>query len=329
MPLKLSYNQVKENIESLSFKVLSIEYENSRSKLLLKCVNNHQWYACYSDIIHKKNGCPYCAGNAKLSYEQVKESIKNLGFILLSTEYINSQTKILLKCKFGHTWYAKYSHLINEKSGCPHCAGNAKFSYEQVKETIENLGYKLVSKEYINSQTKLDVECKFGHIFSITYNNLVNNGRGCSQCHKLNNRGETSPNWKGGKQLIDNYLRDYISEWKKNILVSKNYTCQITGKVGGRLHVHHASENFINIRDKVISKLGLDKNKQVKDYTEEEINNITNLFLAYHDSITAECINKDVHNLFHSLYTRHNNTYEQYLEFKQRYNDGEFKDLNL
>ena len=54
-------------------------------------------------------------------------------------------------------------------------------TYEEVKEYIENCGYKLLSKEYINNHTKLKLKCPKGHIFELRFNDFKN-GQRCRQC---------------------------------------------------------------------------------------------------------------------------------------------------
>ena len=38
------------------------------------------------------------------SYEYVKKTIEDAGFILLEKTYVNNITKMLLVCKKGHIW---------------------------------------------------------------------------------------------------------------------------------------------------------------------------------------------------------------------------------
>ena len=41
-----------------------------------------------------------------------------------------------------------------------------KFSYEQAKDIVESVeGFVLLSQEYIDTKTKLDVKCPVGHVF--------------------------------------------------------------------------------------------------------------------------------------------------------------------
>ena len=46
-----------------------------------------------------------------------------------------------------------------------------KLTYEEVKEYVDSQGYRLISKEYIKSNIKLEMICPNGHI---CYISLVN-----------------------------------------------------------------------------------------------------------------------------------------------------------
>jgi len=43
-----------------------------------------------------------------------------------------------------------------------------KLTYEFVKEQFEDDGYELLSKEYVNSGSKLSCRCSNGHLYSIS-----------------------------------------------------------------------------------------------------------------------------------------------------------------
>lgn len=119
----------------------------------------------------------------KHSYEYVKNYIENFGYILLSEEYIDANKKIKIMCNKGHIYEATFSQFKYQNQRCPYCSGNAKFTYEYVKDYIESFGYTLLSKEYVNSKTHLLVRCECGHEYLVTFSNFKK-GRRCNECNK-------------------------------------------------------------------------------------------------------------------------------------------------
>ena len=57
-----------------------------------------------------------------------------------------------------------------------------KKSYNEIKEYVEKENYKLISKEYINSSTKLKMICDKGHECEISFGNFKY-GKRCRQCY--------------------------------------------------------------------------------------------------------------------------------------------------
>jgi hypothetical protein len=57
-----------------------------------------------------------------------------------------------------------------------------RLTYEFVKESFEKEGYELLSREYINSRTKLKYKCPKGHEHSISWNNWQQ-GERCPYCN--------------------------------------------------------------------------------------------------------------------------------------------------
>lgn len=117
-----SYDYVKNFIEIKSasgYRLLSKEYINSNEHLLVICDKGHK-YPVNFDNFHTGYRCPTCAGNVKYEYEKVKQDFEEAGYILLSTEYVNNHSRMLVICDKGHhTDKSYYSILLG--TGCNTC----------------------------------------------------------------------------------------------------------------------------------------------------------------------------------------------------------------
>lgn len=141
--------------------------------------------------------------------------------------------------------------------------------------------------------------------------------------------GENHPGWKGGVTPIKKHLEGLpvVSRWFDDSKKQVNYTCELTGKVGCKLHTHHLKA-FSTIVLEAHELHNIRIKPQVKDYTEEELHKLEEYVTSWHkDTSNAVVLCKEVHDLFHNLYKYGGNTPEQFKEFKERYIAGEFKDL--
>ena len=133
--------------------------------------------------------------------------------------------------------------------------------------------------------------------------------------------------YKGGISPISIYLRSLNSQWFEDCKQKANYTCQLTGKHGGNLNTHHLKA-FSTIVIEAHNLHNIQIKDQVKDYTQEELKLLEEYVESWHkDNSNGVVLSEDVHKLFHSLYGKGDNTKEQYEEFKQRYLNGEFKEI--
>jgi hypothetical protein len=101
---------------------LSEKYVNCRTKLSFKCKKGHVWNAKPHDVKYSKSWCPVCSNSIKLTIEEMREIANKRGGKCLSNEYINSHTKLLWECKYGHQWDAKPSCIKNDNKWCPICS---------------------------------------------------------------------------------------------------------------------------------------------------------------------------------------------------------------
>ena len=186
MSKKLTYDFVKDYIENKhpGCKLMSDKYVNSKTKLDIVCENGHIFSVCFNSITNMNSWCPVCAGLKKHNYESVKEFIENRhpGCKLISTEYVNSKTKLDIVCENGHEFSTCHDN-IHQNKWCGYCSRNKKLTHKFVKEFIENKhsGCKLASQEYINSTELLSIKCENGHEFSMAYA-YVQQNQWCPEC---------------------------------------------------------------------------------------------------------------------------------------------------
>ncbi len=99
----------------------STTYKNQKSKLLWQCKFGHTWWATPTSIMHLNSWCPVCAGNQKLTIEQMHILVAEKGGKCLSDLYNNSKSKLLWECASGHQWYASPFSIKIRNSWCPMC----------------------------------------------------------------------------------------------------------------------------------------------------------------------------------------------------------------
>lgn len=242
---KPTYDFVKESFESEGYILISSTYIDSKTKLSYECPKGHQHSITWSDW---RTGCrcPYCAGKAKPTMEQVRVSFEQEGYILLSTNYVNSSTKLDYICPDGHRHSITWSDWNNSGCRCPYCAHNIKMTIDNIRDSFIIEGYKLVSTEYINSQIKLDYICSFGHVHSISWNNWTQGYR-CPTCKAINMSGPGNPNWHLGASL-----EKYCEAWK-----DKEYKHDIRDRDQNKCLNPYC--NSVNPDDLVIHHINYDK----------------------------------------------------------------------
>lgn len=116
----------------------------------------------------------------------------------------------------------KNNEQRNSKNGCcEKCkkemlSNKFKLDYDTIKRNIEIEGYKLISKDYKNSKTKLEIKCpNCKNTFMMTYSNFHTNKQRCPKCGR-------EKQYKNQK-LTYKYIKNEIEKDKKYILLSKEY----------------------------------------------------------------------------------------------------------
>lgn len=126
-----------------------------------------------------------------------------------------------------------------------------------------------------------------------------------------------------GYESLNKLVRGRITEWKKSSMKQCNYCCVITGSK--EFEIHH-----LYPVNKILSDIFVKYNLQYKDfseYTTDELDNIISLFIDEQNKYPfGVCVRKDIHELYHSLYGKGNNTPEQWDIFVKNLKDGKYND---
>ena len=88
-----------------------------------------------------------------------------------------------------------------------------KFTYQEVKEYIENEGYELLSEEYKGNKIPLVVKCPNGHIINtLTFDNFKNKGKRCKYCRKQQVAKLYRKSYEEVKEYIESFGYKLLSD---------------------------------------------------------------------------------------------------------------------
>ena len=177
--VRLSITEMRDLAQTRVGKCLSTEYHDNKTNLEWQCKEGHTWKMTPSSVKHQGSWCPYCAGRAHLTIEEMRALAKEKGGKCLSEKYVNNKTDLLWQCKDGHTWNAVPDSIKHQGSWCPICR---LVTIEELQELAKSRGGKCLSTVYVNMHTKLHWECVRGHTWYTGPINIKYRGAWCPYC---------------------------------------------------------------------------------------------------------------------------------------------------
>ncbi len=208
---KKTIEEIRANFEAEGYTLLTKKYKNNKQKLEYICPKGHR---CVTTIASWSQGkrCRICANEnrknkLKLDFNIIKESFEKEGYTLLTRkdEYKNATSKLRFLCPNHHenttTWASWYSGRR-----CSICSNRRKKSISDIKQSFENEGYKIISKEYKDNKSYLKIVCPLGHEFRTKWNDFQQ-GHRCPVCfHHIS---------KAEKEVFS-FLKPYFSDIVNN-----------------------------------------------------------------------------------------------------------------
>jgi len=326
MSRKYTIEEVRELFVNKGYELLSDEYVGANEKLKYICPKhpNEVQETTASKIRNANTSCWYCSyedrgDNLRISYEQVKKAFEDRGYTLLSKTYKMKHHKLDYFCPHhpDKKLSISFHSFTNGESGCPHCAGNAKYEFEYVKSAFEEKGYELLETEYLNAKHRMQYRCPVHQVIhTVTFSDLQN-GQGCRECSIKNRSGINHPLWNGGISKIEYVLRHCIGEWKRIAMKEHDGKCFILG-TKDNLVLHHVTP-FNEIVNEAVLNLKLDRLESANQYSENDIKQLKRMVIDLHKNVEGVPLNKNIHIEFHNQYGYHGATKEQLIEFKNSY----------
>lgn len=201
---------LNEKAKSYGGSVLSSDVQGLLEYLNFECKSGHQFTATARTVLLRNGWCKDCRFGAPKNFSTVKETLKGLGYEVISHQGSLSG-KIRVKClQCGNERDAIYKRLISSK--CAH-KGQAKSDLlATLQDSARSYGGSLLSTSVKTLDDYLDWKCEHGHRFSRPGNDLVNRGRFCSVCMDkavtlvqireiISSRGGVLLDWEKGKGL--------------------------------------------------------------------------------------------------------------------------------
>lgn len=343
-----SIDDIIKEIEEMGCKYISGEYKNRCSVLTISCKECNQHFQIKYEYIQRDH-CGLCSDcyNQKVSEERrlniddVMSYIENQGCEYIFGNYINNKSILGIKCQCGNIYERPYTDFQQGQILCSDCSKKQKIinctnNIEDVIRFIKDNGAKYISGEYIDNESKLTLRCECGELFERTYANIQRSQKSgkitCNKC-SYKRRGDNNRKYAiedSPYMSFNNIIRAKLLSWSNNIRKLYNYKCPITNQ-NKNLIVHHLN-GFSLIVESVIKKY----DESIK--SRDNITVIPNIDLANkiieevvqeHNDSTGILISSNIHNHFHNIYGRGNNTPEQFDEFLNQFYHLRLSDIQI
>ena len=165
-----------------------VKYVNMKTKVDIICAQGHI-FSQTPDNHLKGKGCSFCKGitvKDLSSFIEKSNTIHKNKYDYSDSEYINSKTKIKIKCnKHDYFYQAPNVHLSG--SGCKECyfdlLRNEKKYFIEKSLKIHNGFYNYSKVKYKNNRTKVTIICPLHGDFKQMPSSHLS-GSGCKKCMK-------------------------------------------------------------------------------------------------------------------------------------------------
>lgn len=167
------FNSLKEN------NLLALgEYKGANTPIKIRCVNGHEYTVKPSSFKSGSRKCKYCNDKNHIAKIKTLKYLSDNNYSLIG-DYVDTTTKITLKCKNNHIFTISPNNLLRGGS-CLKCKRD-KFINRIIKE-VASFGYELVG-DYKDFKTKITLKCNNGHLWDVKFHEFKRGSR-CPMCSR-------------------------------------------------------------------------------------------------------------------------------------------------
>lgn len=253
----MNYEQAKRIIENNGDKLLAKKYVNMDKRMTILCSSCHESFRMSLAGVLRDKRCIRC--HEQGPYEEAKKIIKDGGDELKSIRFKNEKDKMVVECGKCHKNYA--ISLLNFRNGirCYQCnrdrlnqekldliqklkikedfevekiekkkitikGNNKSYTYEEVKKIIEKEGYELLSKEYVNAHTKLELKCHCGYEYWAPFETFAMGFR-CRKCGRREVARKKRTPTSEIKELVESRGDEFLGILMKERRINVGFRC--------------------------------------------------------------------------------------------------------
>lgn len=311
---------LKENYPSGDWEIIMSHFPHATkqsvmtkaSKLGIKMMNENAWTKDELDIVKK-----YYESDIKLvqkllpnrSYKAIVTKAKRIG--IKSREFWSDEEETLMREVYP---ILPVDEVVKK---FPNRTRNSIIKHA-IQLNLQSYDYNPWTTEedkYIKTHYKFESDSIMCEKLGRTYK--------ATQARRLSlNLYHFNKDWDGYEGL-SKFLRGHIQSWKTESMKECNYKCVLTGSK--KFEIHHLY-GFANILNETIEEYSIEL-KEYSEYTQEELNDILEKFLIVHSRYPlGVCVRKDIHMLYHSIYSKCVNNEDQWNQFVQEFKNGIYDD---
>lgn len=202
---KIEYGFVKSEFEKRGWILKSKEYRRNSFNLDAICDKGHDTTVTWANF-RSGQGCRFCAGTVKYSYDKVKKDFEDAGCQLLDTEYKRNIIPMNFICSCGNKDKISY-HSLMEGSRCRKCTAekiskSLLIKDDDVAARFAAKGLKFIKKYHDGKRWRVEYECKCGNVANMSQGNLAKQDN-CRKCGSAKISKENCYMWNEDRELMD------------------------------------------------------------------------------------------------------------------------------